>query len=152
MKKADLISSSLIFLLGVFILRESWNFHFWGPEGPAEGFFPLLLSTLLIGMSGAHGIVSYYRSSSSTLPGTEVPFLWKKVTLYAAGLLGYSFLFDFLGFFVSSTLFLILILRLAEKWPWAPSIWITGVSVLGSYLLFHKILMVPLPPGILEWR
>src|SRR5258705_261945 len=53
MRTADIITASLLTLLGAIVLVEAIRLGFrWGPDGPQSGFFPFWLAVILIG----HGV------------------------------------------------------------------------------------------------
>jgi putative tricarboxylic transport membrane protein len=66
------------------------------------------------------------------------------------GTIGYILVVDFLGFIPTATLLLFLLMC----WLHARVITAAAVAILlalGIYLLFARLLLVPLPRGVLGW-
>lgn len=115
------------------------------PVGPRA--FPLLMLGLL-----ATGLV-YLLIHPTPLaddpdelpPGVEG---YRKVGLGIALLLGFALAFEPLGFIPASTLAGLCFARLYGG-RWLPSLGLAVVMALGLYLLFDRLLDVPLPLGLL---
>lgn len=152
MRRRDLWSGAILFCLALFVLYESRKFHLWGISGPGEGLFPLLLASALGGLSLASFVLTYTgKSVREPSPGEDDVVIWRKLISYMGALVVYTLLFDMAGFVLSSLVVLIYILRFAERLNWTRSLLVSGGSVIVSYLLFDKLLQVPLPKGILLW-
>ncbi len=113
--------------------------------------FPRAVATVMAGLS----ILSIVRWLIA--PATErVSFHganWRRTGLVAT-MLGAALLMPWLGFLVSALLAYSVILWLAMYDPWTPKRVFTyllsgAVVVVGFYLLFARVLQVPLPGGAL---
>jgi hypothetical protein len=78
--------------------------------------------------------------------------LWKEekpILFIFGGLILYLFLMNVLGFYVSTFLLLMYLIRacgLKEGWR---SVWISAVTVIVVYVVFYKLFIIPFPEGVL---
>jgi putative tricarboxylic transport membrane protein len=153
MRRINLLSSSILLGLALFVLIASRKFQVWVAGEPGEGFFPVLLGLALSALSAISLIIAYReRSPGSSPDGARPPIVWKKLLSYILGLFAYAIFFGYLGYIVSSLVVLLFMMRVAEGLSWPKSITISLITLFISYLVFEKMLLVPLPRGILEWR
>lgn len=127
----------------------AWGYHApfsYEPVGPRA--YPLLL-LILMGLGAVYLLV---KPASNTSHSDEPPLdrhVIRKVVSCVAIFTLYAALFEPLGFVPASLIFGIAMARLYEG-TWKASV-ISGVALaIGLYLLFDKILDVPLPLGILS--
>lgn len=127
----------------------AWGYHApfsYEPVGPRA--YPLLLLILM-----ALGAVYLLVKPSSTTSHSDEPPLDKHVIRKVVGcvviLTVYAALFEPLGFVPASLIFGIAMARLYEG-TWIASVISGVVLAAGLYLLFDKVLDVPLPLGILS--
>jgi len=155
-RKKDLISSISLLSVGIIYAGLSLRLPFWSGTGPQEGFFPLTIAAIMIGMS----LFLLVQSLSSNPPlraekGGEEPenevFNRSRVLAYGIWMTLYAVFFERVGFLITSILFLLLIMKYTEKQSWKMTISVGAASILGSYLLFVYFLGVPLPKGLMQW-
>ncbi len=127
----------------------AWGYHApfsYEPVGPRA--YPLLL-LILMGLGALYLLI---KPASTTSPSDEPPLdrhVIGKVVGCVAIFILYAALFEPLGFVPASLIFGIAMARLYEG-TWVASV-ISGVLLAaGLYLLFDKVLDVPLPLGILS--
>lgn len=152
-------SSGLCLLgLGLFLVFQSLRLQVWSRSGPEAGFFPLVISGLIIGFSLIIIIQSLVRIGAQ-VGGKILEVKEKdvvstfKVCSYAILLTFYGISIQNVGFLITSTLFLFLTLKYVERQSWKITILVGGASIILSYLLFVYFLGVPLPKGLIEyWR
>lgn len=117
------------------------KYGFWaGRTGPASGFFPIIVSGVLILFS----IVAIVRSSAEEPAKFEPEVL--HLVCAVAGVLAATHVF---GMLCSVTAFSVLWMKLYEKLPWRTTITAAVVLALIIYGTFVYWLMVPFPEGIL---
>jgi len=147
MRRHDLISSTVLFVIGLFIVFYAPQFGLGSLSVPGPGFMPFLAGLVICGFS----IITFLRAFLSQSAGVEK--IWaniklRRMILTLVMLIVYTFLLRKLGF-VICTFFLILILvRFAVSRSWLSSILIGGLSSILSYLLFETLLKAQLPKGI----
>ena len=145
----ELVIRLALIALGIFIIVVANDFPRWG-EYPGPGFFPQLLGVALA-TSGllltAQAVIrrSWPRPSLSLFFSQD--FLNALVTVGAV--IFYLYISDRLGFL--PTAFLVvsgLMLLLGVRWWWSA---LLAFVIAGlTFLLFHRLLLVPLPYGPIE--
>lgn len=126
----------------------AWGYqapYSYEPVGPRA--YPLMLLLLL----GAGALLLIFKPTLESGPDDEPrlsPAMVRKVLVCLALLLGLAALFETLGFIPSAILFALGMARLFGG-RWLPSLVLAVVLGFGMYLLFDKILDVPLPQGVL---
>ncbi|SDE88250.1 tripartite tricarboxylate transporter TctB family protein [Phytopseudomonas seleniipraecipitans] len=127
----------------------AWGYHApfsYEPVGPRA--YPLLLLTLM----GLGAIYLLIKPSSSVSQDDEPPLdrhVVRKVASCVVIFAVYAALFEPLGFIPASLIFGIAMARLYEG-TWKTSVISGVVLAVGLFVLFDKILDVPLPLGILS--
>lgn len=127
----------------------AWGYHApfsYEPVGPRA--YPLLL-LILLGLGAVYLLV---KPASNTAHSDEPPLdkhVIRKVVGCVVILTIYAALFEPLGFVLASLIFGIAMARLYEG-TWVASVISGVVLAIGLYLLFDKVLDVPLPLGILS--
>jgi putative tricarboxylic transport membrane protein len=74
---------------------------------------------------------------------------WPRVILIFSGLLAYVYIFNTLGFLLSTFLLLIFLFKGIEHVKWWPSILGSFIAILVTFAVFQLWLKVPFPAGIL---
>lgn len=134
----------------------SFGFTIWSEFGPSEGFFPLIIAIIIMGLSIPLLLKSLFASfAQKTKAFTEEQEKPQrnlfKVSAYGTMSLLYGILMPILGFLVTSTLFLLLIIKWIEKKGWRITLLVGSVSIVASYVLFVKLLDVRLPQGLIKF-
>ena len=131
----------LVFLSMIF-LAESFAYEYTGDFGPGPGFFPTWLSGILLVLS----LVYLYQSvRSSTHDGDPMPSrkAQKKILIILGCMALYLILLPYLGFVLSSTVFLFLLLFKGYKWY--TNLLISVAASLILFVVFDQLLGVQLP-------
>ncbi len=119
------------------------------PRAPGPGFFPFWSAAVLGLFSIVHIVVTALRRQGQVkLADLWKGMRWQKVIWMVAPLMLYHLFLPFLGFFLTTFVFVVLVTRIIEssRWRW---IAIAGLAIaLGNYLLFQVLLGVTLPSGI----
>jgi putative tricarboxylic transport membrane protein len=152
MKNRDLISGMFWLVLGISISIWSTRYQIGNLVKPGTGFFPFTLGLLLILLSL---ILLRQAIISSLFKETEARFFvpdgWKKVTYTVLVLLLAIFLFERIGYLLT-TFFLIFFLMVGTKSrSWGRIIFIALITVMGVYLVFVLLLGQPFPRGLLRF-
>lgn len=143
------IFASVLLLACVGLALMAWPYQAafsYEPVGPRA--FPLLM----LGLMGVALLYMVFRPAPIKHSEDEPPL--DRQTLIKIGicvllLLVFAGLFEPLGFILSSILIGIPMARLYGG-RWLPSIVVTTLMAIGLYLLFDRLMDVPLPLGLLD--
>ncbi|MFZ5966061.1 MAG: tripartite tricarboxylate transporter TctB family protein [Bacillota bacterium] len=150
MKRADIISGIIGVLISAYVFYESSKF----PEdivmiiGPS--YFPRILATALLLVSGIL-IIHAYLGKSKKINGS---FDIKNPGIQRAGIallvtMIYCMVLNTLGFIISSTLYLFFLMVLLKKRNYIKMTIISTFVTLGIYFIFKALLNITLPSGFL---
>ena len=154
--KKDFFSGSFLLLLGFYLCFRSMQLSVWSRFGPGEGFIPLLTAVIIICIC----LVIIIKSLSLTRGHEAEKTLDKqkrqigsvfKVSLYIVLIMLYGLFLEKVGFLITSTLFLFIMLKYVEKQSWRMTTFVGIASIMTSYLLFVYFLGVLLPRGLIKW-
>ncbi len=148
MRKHDLISSTVWFCTGLFIVLYAPQFDLGTASAPGTGFMPFLAGIIMCVFSAvAFGQAYLTRDRKNEKIWENVQF--HKLMFVALALFIYTFFLDSVGFLVCTFLLILFLIRFvgSEKWPKS----IAGAILTSAlcYLLFDKWLQANLPRGIL---
>ncbi len=142
----DRISGGVVLFLAAIILWEARNLSIGKVSAPGPGFFPTVIAIILI-------LLSLFLIISSDGKKEEKPHADKRfgyrVIMVFLFLLAYFFLLEYLGFVVTSFLFMasLFVTVTLQKWYMA-FLWAFVATGL-AYLLFQILLESNLPKGVL---
>ena len=150
MRRHDLISSTMLFVIGLFIVFYAPQFGLGSPSVPGPGFMPFLAGLVICSFS----TITFLRAFLSKSAGVEK--IWanvklKRMILTLLMLIVYTFLLRKLGFMICTFFLILILLRFAVSRSWLVSILGGGLSSILSYLLFETLLRAQLPKGIFEF-
>jgi putative tricarboxylic transport membrane protein len=140
------------FLFGVFIFCMTLDFPSLEGGHPGPALFPRILS-ILFAICGLVLIIQDVKADGSK--PNKKPFFpgwapaWNAIAVIAVVVV-YILLVEILGFILTCfILFSLLMKKLGVRI--VPSVVLSLIVTMGVYLLFHKMLMVPLPWGLIHW-
>ncbi len=148
MKSYDLISGIVLIFFAIVLGIASHDLAFYGPMGPKEGFFPLVLSILF----GSFGLIILLKACIVEPASGHVKLFGPKkgkLLVYVTSFILFPFALNWLGYTLTMVLFLVFILRFVERISSRSTTIIVISSVIVSYVLFVRFLGIPLPEGIL---
>jgi putative tricarboxylic transport membrane protein len=137
-----------LMLLGGVVLFDAVRLGFgWGPDGPRSGFFPFWLALIMVvtcavilAQAALGGRTKSFVSREQLGPVLKV--LWPATAAVV--------LMHFVGLYVASALYMGFYMRWVGRHSWVMVVVIAlGVSI-GSFLVFEKWFLVPMPKGPLE--
>lgn len=143
------IFASVLLLACAGLALMAWPYQAafsYEPVGPRA--FPLLM----LGLMGAALLYMVFRPTPIEHTEDEPPLdrqTLTKISICVVLLLVFSGLFEPLGFILSSMLVGIPMARLYGG-RWMPSVVVTTLMAIGLYLLFDRVMDVPLPLGLLD--
>lgn len=152
----DIFSGIFFLFSGLFLGYLSLRLSIWSKFGPDEGFFPLVVALIIIGVSLIIILKAFHlnrikREENRFHQEQGEQTSTFRVCSYVLLILLYGVLFEGVGFLITSTLFLILILKYVERQGWLTTIFLGIGSIIISYILFVYLLGVFLPHGLIKW-
>jgi putative tricarboxylic transport membrane protein len=143
--RRDHIAGSAFVISSVAVLAMSGDLPIGSMAMPGAGMMPKLALGLMI----AFGLILMARAGESpplaTLPWTDLPHAVRVVALTAVAVA----LYTVLGFIITMSLLLFILLFAIERRPVVPAAAFSlGVTVF-AYLLFSTLLKSPLPRGLI---
>ena len=148
MRAADLITASILILLGALVIVDAMRLGVgWGIDGPKSGFFPFWLALIMVtccaiimAQQARKAIRSAFIDPGKLSPVLKV--LWPAILAVA--------LMQWLGLYVASALYLGFYMRWVGRHSWAAVISLAFGIPLGTFLIFERWFYVPMPKGPLE--
>jgi len=152
MNKAETFAGALVLAIGAAILLGSIKFPYLVEGVPGPGFLPRWIAIGLLGTGlvlTAQGI----RARLVLQEAIQWPTAggWARVGLMLGGLAVSLVLLDKLGFLLTTTLFMAVVVFGLGVRSWRMLVSIPLLSAIGLYVVFAVWLRVPLPKGILSF-
>ena len=156
MKKGDLITALILEGVGFWVIIDSYNMGLGTLGKPGSGLLPFLMGILLcflaipICISSLKGLNKFNILAADK---KEVVMNWshfKEVILITAFFIGYFFILDFVGFFITTFLFLFGLFWIGYPKRWLLVFTAASLSVALTYLIFVVFLNISFPLGF--WR
>ncbi len=148
MRAAELVTASVLMFLGGVVLFDAVRLGFgWGPDGPRSGFFPFWLALILVLICGVMMAQATRDAQGKSFVSREqldsvLKVLWPAVAAVA--------LMHFVGLYVASALYMGFYMRWVGRHSWVTVVVIALGIPIGSFLVFEKWFLVPMPKGPLE--
>ncbi len=149
MNKAETVVGAVVVALGVFILLEALKFPYFLEGVPGPGFLPLWTSFGVIGTGLVLAAKGMWRRPVPQ-EGIQWPEAsgWRRVGLMFGALAVSLLLLEMLGFMVTTTLFMAVVVFCLGGRSWRVLASIPVLSAIGLYGIFAVWLRVPLPKGV----
>lgn len=152
MKNLDRISGVFFLVLGLAIFAKSMTYPIGSFHAPGGGLFPLLISILLVGLAVVLAIQGFMdKNAGGAKPffaGKDAP---KRILISVAALLGFRYLLSFIGFGVSTFLFIFFQAKYLSHYSWKASLFFSAVTAVAAYYLFQFWLGIPMPQPVLRF-
>lgn len=153
MRRADIITALALLAIGVVVLIEGLRLKVgWGYAGPEPGLYLFLLALGLIGSSAYTLVQTILLKTRSPLTESK-PFVKKggfipvlKVAIPALGMVAIA---QVIGLYLAGGLLLGFYMRWIGRHHWGLVLALGILLAIGSYLVFDKFFMIPLPRGSL---
>lgn len=143
MLRSDRFVAIIIILISVFLYTRTGAFKEEGSTAViSAAFFPRMILILLILCCASLTLKSRMKTISFPAFG--------KTLIAAVLIVGYVFLIEPAGYFVITPIFLLLLPIAMGYRRWLPVTLLAIGGTIFSFIVFYKILGVPLPLGILE--
>jgi hypothetical protein len=148
MRKADIVFALCLLVLAILVAWESLKLDIgWGLNGPEGGFFPFWLAVglgicCLVILAQALGNHSPDSWKPLVTPGGWAPIL--KVALPATAMVALT---EMIGLYLAAALYIGFYMRWIGRHHWLLVFAVSIVVPLGSYFLFDKWFLIPMPKG-----
>jgi putative tricarboxylic transport membrane protein len=154
MRRRDLVSGLFFLLTGLTFIVGSFRYVTWDRYGPGPGFFPLALGVLFSALCLVLVVANVRNkkdkvlelAASDTLALSSIG----KTIAYMVLLFGFYLFFNRLGCMVTIFLFMVITLLLFGKRSISVSLSLSALTAMMVYVIFVRLLGVPLPGGILQ--
>jgi hypothetical protein len=152
--KSDRISGIVIFAIGMAVCLTSLKYPIGTLPKPGGGFFPLLASIVLLGLSAVFIFQSFTAkrgensSAGSFFPRKEAA---KRILCGFAALLAYRYLIPVIGFAPATAVFIFFLGKFMENYSWKKSVFFSLATAILSYYLFQVVLKIAMPIPLLKF-
>jgi hypothetical protein len=142
-RSAGLVAAATLILVGLFLGWQSTQMAFGSFELPGPGFFPLILSVLLVGFAAVTGAeLAYWRGIHDT-----VAFGHRDVLIAAASLLVVPALFESLGTYLTLGMFSAVLLTFVGGISILRAVAGSAIGMVAVWYFFKILLGLQLPNG-----
>jgi putative tricarboxylic transport membrane protein len=153
MRNRDILSSLVWLGLGILFMIASLREGLFRKGIPGPGFLPFITALALIVLSLMVFLPAVNRKKEERGKKIENIFpekdSFKKVSLGLMALFLYGIALEYIGYIITTILFMVFTFRLMEREKWkGPLLFAISTAVI-SYLLFVVLLEVQLPGGFL---
>ncbi len=148
MSRTDKFVAIFFLLFPGYICWKSLQLGFGAFHKPGSGFISFW-SGLSLGILALLMIIQNIRLNKTNFTEEEKEKTnWKAIFTVFASLFSYILLLNYLGFIITTTLFVGILLKSIEKKGWFLTTWVSLVIAFGSYVVFKVWLQAELPKGI----
>jgi putative tricarboxylic transport membrane protein len=153
LRNDDSLSSLVWVLVGLGFIAGGVKMGIGPLNAPGPGFFPTVIGGIFSLLSLALFITA--SSKKNPIPGQgsfwKEKKSWRKVSLAFFSLVFYLIFLNYLGYILTTFLFLLSLLKFVGKRGWVSSILTAIVVSFGSYAIFKIGLGVSLPKGLVKF-
>jgi putative tricarboxylic transport membrane protein len=148
MKQTERFSGAFWVVLGIVIAILSLKLGMGNLHKPGIGFAPFLAAGILTVSGLVQILATYSRQFAGEKTGSILFKKGRKDSLLAlAALFGYIIFLEFLGFLLTTLIFLVFLFRIKEKERWVMPLVLSVATVVVSYLIFSVWLQLQFPKG-----
>jgi putative tricarboxylic transport membrane protein len=146
---ANLVTAGILLCLGIVLAVDTYRLGAgWGMEGPKPGFFPLIMSVIVI----VGCVVIIRRVVTKPDKKASEPFVTAEtlkpvlIVLVPACLM--VLFIEVVGLYVAAIVYLVAYIRWVGHFRW-PTVLAVGILVpLFFYILFERVFLIPMPSGM----
>ena len=149
MRKHDLISSILWFIMGLSILLSSISFGLGTLSVPGPGFMSFLAGAIICVFSAITFLGALFSKSKEAAVHLWAKLNYFKLVSVLVLLFAYVFLIDTLGFIISTLLLVFLLMRFLGSLGWFQSLLGAILTTTCCYFIFDLWLRTSLPKGVI---
>lgn len=135
--------------LSAFVVWSGYTLKIGSIHDPGSGYV-MFYAGLLMVIFSLIILFSAIKDGGPTFLSLWRDVLWTKPLIVIALLIVFTFVFEPLGFLVSTTLLLIALLRVIDPVPWGKAIPIAVLTPLICWYVLDKLLLIQLPSGVFK--
>jgi putative tricarboxylic transport membrane protein len=144
------LTALALLLLGVLVIYDSVRVGIrWVEDGPQAGYFPFYVGVLLC-LSSAWNIAKIVIDKATAQRSFVGVKALKLILSMLAPTVVYVALIGWIGFYVSSMVFIGFFMLWLGKYSWPRSVSVSAAVIVCIFLMFEVWFRVPLPKGPLE--
>lgn len=148
MKKGNIITAVVCIVMAVYVILTAMTYPGAKHGVPGPGMFPIIISSLMI-LSSISLIITSLKMKPEENVSIDISSEGsKRVYIVMAMLIAYFILFKYVGFIITTTVLLSVLIRWFSKKNIVFCIVISIVITMAVYLIFNKLLNVPLNFGM----
>ncbi|MCC7275662.1 MAG: tripartite tricarboxylate transporter TctB family protein [Alphaproteobacteria bacterium] len=134
------IVAALLAIAGAAAAWAGWRYGLWSDGEPGAGLLP--------GAAGA--AVAVFAGTEALSPGADAPppQAVRRLLGHGAAILAFAPALEVVGTIPAILLLFVGTLRWVERLPWRVVVPVAAGAALGSWLVFERLLDVPLPRGL----
>jgi putative tricarboxylic transport membrane protein len=148
--RGEIAVSAFLATLAANVLWEACQMPAGAPGQPGPGFFPIILASVLL-ICSIGLMLRNWKAPEGTSSAAALSFRYPKAWITLAALVAMTFALEPLGFVVSATVFLIVLLRYCGDVAWATAGVGAIVIAVAAWYFFVTVLGVNLPHGVLSF-
>lgn len=135
--------------ISIFVVWSGYALKLGTIHDPGSGYV-MFYAGLLMVLFSVIILVSAVKDGGPTFRSLWERVLWTKPLVVIATLIAFTFVFEPLGFLVSTIVLLIVLLRVIDPVPWSRAIPIAILVPLVFWYVLDKLLLIQLPSGLLK--
>ena len=148
----DSVSGLFCFCLGLVFMGGGVKMGLGPLNAPGPGFFPAVIGAVLSSLSAALLVTAARRQRPSEKKSFwKQEGSWMKIFPSLLSLVFYLAFLDYLGYLLTTSLFIFFLLKFVGKKGWGASILMALIVSASSYALFRMGLGVLLPRGFISF-
>jgi len=142
---SERIGGAVLFCIGVYAAIAAVSLGLWEFGDPGPGLLPFAAGVSLAVLSALF-VAQHVAAGRSRGAGVGS---WRKLGVYVAALALYGVCLPLAGFFVTTLVASVLVMRAGERLAWSRALITASLAIAGAWLLFERLLGVTLPRGVL---
>ena len=135
--------------LSLFVVWAGIDMGMGTINDPGSGYV-LVYAGLLMILFSAIMLYSAVKDGGPTFLSLWRDVLWTKPLIVIALLIAFTLVFETLGFLISTTILLLVLLRVIDPVPWIRAVTIAVLVPLVCWYVLVKLLLIQLPAGIFQ--
>lgn len=145
----ELWSGLVALAFSLFVVWSGIDMGMGSINDPGSGYV-LFYAGLLMILFSAIMLYSAVKDGGPTFLSLWKDVLWTKPLIVIALLVAFTLAFETVGFLISTTILLLVLLRVIDPVPWVRAISIAVLVPLVCWYVLVKLLLIQLPSGIFQ--